>query len=89
MHEKQFQQMESLDSYLAKKRQRTEAAQEQLQKVPWDNLLVTFLSLWTATVPGKEETEDGGRAGTAAKGTVGTTSWLGNISSVMYGNKAV
>jgi hypothetical protein len=40
MHEKQFQQMESLDSYLAKKKQRTEAAQEQLQKVPWDNLLV-------------------------------------------------
>jgi hypothetical protein len=44
MHEKQFQQMESLDSYLAKKKQRTEAAQEQLQKVPslWNNFLVMY-----------------------------------------------
>ena len=37
MHERQFEQMESLDSYVAKKRQRTEAAQEQLHKVRYLN----------------------------------------------------
>jgi hypothetical protein len=37
LHERQFGQMESLDSYLAKKKQRNEAAQEQLQKVGLPN----------------------------------------------------
>jgi hypothetical protein len=33
LHERQFEQMESLDSYMAKKRQRTQAAQEDLLQV--------------------------------------------------------
>jgi hypothetical protein len=37
LHERQFEQMESLDSYMAKKRQRTQAAQEDLLKVKLTN----------------------------------------------------